>query len=239
MISGLANLAIQSALGHDWPEAVRTNQELLQADPENIEALNRLAHAYKETGEIHLAQKTYRKVLKIDRFNPIANKNLKLLLNSPKHRKQKTDGPYPSPTPQIFLEEPGKTKIVTLINPASAAALLSVSCGSQVNLLVKRRTTTVADLTGTYLGALPDDLSARLIKTIKMGNRYEVFVKTVAKNYLTVFIREFYRSPRLKNQPSFPVNLCVSNFPLSEEGPSEADAAEESPAEEESLPVEA
>lgn len=235
MSSDLTTQAVNAALTNNWQEAIKTNLAILTENPKDVEALNRLARAYKEAGEIRLAQKTYRKVLKIDRFNPIAAKNLKLLESFPKRSKTPPSN-LNSCQPQMFLEEPGKTKVVNLVNLAPTSTLLPLSSGNQTNLLIKRRAVTVVDAKGTYLGALPDDLSAKLIKFIKGGNRYEVFVKTVSKNSLSVFIREVYRAPRFKNQPTFPgaggeyYTFVRPETVLSEE---ESEAAEEGLVEEE------
>ncbi len=84
MSPDLTTQAVSAALNNHWPEAIKLNLTLLKENPENVEALNRLARAYKENGEIKLSQKTYRKVLTLDHFNPIAQKNLKLLESSPR-----------------------------------------------------------------------------------------------------------------------------------------------------------
>lgn len=202
MSSDLTTQAINAALTNNWQEAIKVNSEILKDDPKDVEALNRLARAYKEAGELRQARQTYRKVLTIDRFNPIAAKNLKLLETLPKSFKKQV--PNSSCQPQMFLEEPGKTKVVNLVNLAPTSVLLPLSSGTQINLFVKRRGVIAVDSNGVYLGALPDDLSARLIKRILGGNRYETFVKTVGKNNLSVFVREVYRAPRFKNQPTFP-----------------------------------
>ena len=188
-----------------WKEAVKFNLEILKENKEDTEALNRLAHAYKELGQIKESLIAYRKVLKLDRFNPIAQKNLKFLQAMPKNLKKTNPILNPQNTSETFLEEPGKTKIVNLINLAPLSVLMGLSCGTQANFIIKRHTVTVVDPNGSYLGALPDDLSAKLMKLINGGNRYEAFIKTVAKKTLTVFVRELFRSSRFKHQPSFPV----------------------------------
>lgn len=203
MSSGLTSQAINAALTNNWQEAIKANLAILAENPKDVEALNRLARAYKEAGDVKLAQKTYRKVVKIDRFNPIANKNLKLLEILPKLWQKPLPPSNNSCRPQIFLEEPGKTKVVNSVNLAPTSTLLTLSSGNQADLLIKRRTVTIVDANGVYLGALPDDLSAKLIKLMRGGNRYEAFIKTVAKNCLSIFIREAYRAPRFKNQPTF------------------------------------
>jgi len=204
MSSNLTTQAINAALTNNWQEAIKLNSEILSENPKDVEALNRLARAYKETGKIKLAQQTYRKVLSLDHFNPIAQKNLKLLESLPKSFKKKEGLNSNSCQPKIFLEEPGKTKVVNLVNLAPARVLLPLSSGNQVFLTIKRRTVAVVDQDDVYLGALPDDISAKLIRFLKGGNRYEVFLKTVAKNSLSVLLREIYRGARFKNQPTFP-----------------------------------
>lgn len=208
MTLDLPTRAVRAALNNEWPEAIRLNLTLLKEDSQNIEALNRLARAYKESGNFKLAQENYKKVIRLDHFNTIASKNLNLLeslpknFKSPKHNDQKLPGNHCQP--QTFLEEPGKTKVINLVNLAPNSVLFEICCGDKINLLVKRRAVVAHDTNGTYLGALPDDLSLKLIKRLYAGNRYESFIKTVGKNSLSVFIREIFRSPRFKNQPTFP-----------------------------------
>lgn len=204
-MTDLTTQALNAAASCLWKEAIDFNLIILKSDKDDTEALNRLAHAYKELGQIKESLSSYRKVLKLDRFNPIASKNLKFLQALPKNLKKTGVTLSPKNTSETFLEEPGKTKIVNLINLAPLSILLGLSCASQVNLVIKRRSVNVVSTNGFYLGALPDDLSAKLIKLINGGNRYEAFIKTVAKKTLTVFIRELSRAGRFKNQPTFPV----------------------------------
>src|SRR3989338_4300800 len=99
--------AIQAALRGKWTEAVDLNAAILRENPNELEALNRLARAYAELGEIAKADSTYRKVLVLDKYNPIAIKNLKRL----KAKRPKSEGIVSQSnqtTPPIsanFLEE--------------------------------------------------------------------------------------------------------------------------------------
>lgn len=198
--------ALTAANSSLWTEAVKLNLEILKSEKDDTEALNRLAHAYKELGQIKESQTAYRKVLKLDRFNPIASKNLKFLEALPKNlKKTGLNNNVPKNLSETFLEEPGKTKIVNLINLAPLSTLMGLSCASRVSLVVKRHTVTAVDQTGSYLGALPDDLSAKLMRLLTGGNHYEAFIKTVAQKAITIFIRELSRSGRFKDQPTFPV----------------------------------
>ena len=121
----LEKQAVQAAIKGSWQQAVDLNRQLIKENPKNIAALNRLARAYWELGKISQAQKTYRKVLTLDPYNSIANKNLQRIVQKRKKlKKKKID--YPS---NLFLEEPGKTKTIKLIRLASIEVLSELSNG--------------------------------------------------------------------------------------------------------------
>ncbi|QQG43236.1 MAG: tetratricopeptide repeat protein [Candidatus Daviesbacteria bacterium] len=201
--SNLHQAAIQAALNSHWETAIKINKEILKVDPQSIDALNRLAKAYFETGNYTLAKKYYSATLKYDPYNPIAAKNLKIL------KATKADGKQLLPTTSgkisssLFLQEPGKTKVVNLLKVAEPQKLSQVYPGMQVNMVVKNRGVTVATLSGGYLGVLPDDVSHHILRLTKGGNKYEIFIKAVKVNGLIVLIKEVFRSKRFHNQPSF------------------------------------
>lgn len=203
MHTTLTTHAIQCALTQNWKEAIATNQELLKADQENVETLNRLAFAYLKTGHLKAAQTHYKKVLKIDKYNPIALKNLQWLGNLTKsdiHTDQKI-----SASPTIFLEEPGKTKIVSLVDLSPARVLCNFMTAQKVTLIAKKHSIEVRDAKCIYIGALPDDLAHRLLRFIGAGNSYDVYIKNVEKNSVSVFIRERKRGRRFSQIPSFQI----------------------------------
>ena len=71
--------AIDAALDSQWEEALKLNKKIIKLEPQNVDALNRQAKAYMELGKPTLAKKYYTEVLKIDPYNPIAQKNLKMM----------------------------------------------------------------------------------------------------------------------------------------------------------------
>jgi len=198
----LAQLAIKVALCANWNEAIKINKKILQIASSEIDALNRLAYAYTCLGEKAKAQKIYKQILQIDPYNIIARKNLEKVTrqngysngNSPRESANLSN---------IFIFEPGKTKIVNLINLAPPAVLCSFNCGDQVLLNLKKHAVTIIASNGVYLGALPDDLAHKLLTFIAGGNKYETYIKCVNSKTLTIFIREAYRSEKFFNQPSF------------------------------------
>ncbi len=202
-LAQLERAAIKAAIKSDWEEAQRLNLTILKKEPNNLSALNRLARAYAELGRIEPAQKNYRKVLSLDRDNPIALKNLERLTKVGKIKKEVVRKKKEVSPSEIFIEEPGKTKVVKLVKLAEPSALSALDNADPVLLVPRKRKISVTTEDGSYLGAVPDDLSQRLIRFIQGGNRYEAFVKAVAKGELQVFIREVFRSQRFKNLPSF------------------------------------
>jgi len=193
--------AIDAATQGTWKKAIELNQKILKSEPRNIAALNRLARAFLETGNLTATKKAYQKVLKFDQYNPIALKNLKRLTgknnqNSSLKRKKPV-------STEAFLEEPRKTKMVQVVRLTSAQRLAEVDSGDEVMLAAKKRFVAVMNENNIHLGCLPEDISRRLITFISGGNRYRAFVKTVDRNHLKILIKETHRSKRFQNRPSF------------------------------------
>ncbi len=205
--SSLYQQAIDAALDSKWEEALKINKKIIKLDPQNIDALNRQAKAYMELGKSNLAKKYYSEVLTIDPYNPIALKNLKLM------KSYKSNGPNGQNTllgchngrlsPTLFLQEPGKTKMVNLLKVAEPQKLSHIFCGMKVLMAVKNHKITIIDANGDYLGVLPDDISHHLLRLYKGGNKYDLFIKSIRVNSLSVIIKETFRSKKFKNQPSF------------------------------------
>lgn len=218
----LKNQAIQTALDGKWQEAISLNKSLIHDDPQDINALNRLALAYSITGKIKEAKSTYMKVIKIDPLNPIALRNIKKFkeknftvsnLNSATHINN------------TFIEEPGKTKVVELINMAQPKILEGLRTGQSVELSIKRLKIFVSE-GKQYIGVLPDDVARRLIKFINSGSKYDAFVKSSNPHKVAVFLKEIKKSTRFKDQPSF-TSLSESPLELDKNGKFKARVAQQ------------
>lgn len=195
----LKNQAIQIALTGNWEEAIKINEEILKEEPTDLDTLNRLAFAYTATGKLKPAKETYQKVLNIDSANPIAQKNLRKLSNI-----SATEIIMPkSISTNMFLEESGKTKIVTLVNTAPAQVLRTLQVGQDVQLYIKRLKIFVQNEQKTFIGMLPDDLGNRLIKFMEGANEYSAYVKSATEHDVVIFLKETKRSAKFKNQPTF------------------------------------
>jgi hypothetical protein len=103
------------------------------------------------------------------------------------------------------LEEPGKTKLVTLVKPGDSKVLAGLDSGDEVRLNTHSHKASIVTGEGKYIGCLPDDLALRLKNLIKSGNRYQVLVKSIEPKVITVFIREVEKGPKVADIQSFPV----------------------------------
>ena len=221
--------AISMALSGDWSGAVKVNLEIISGSPEDVDAINRLARAYWELGKVTEAREATKRVLKMDPCNPIALKcfEKKKSVNSPCVR-------FASPTSnESFLEEPGKTRLVTLLNLGDAKIFANLDPGEEVKLFSHSHRVSINTLDGKYIGRLPDDLAARLRSLIKGGNKYQVLMKSVDPKEITVFIRELEKGPNAPDIPSFPTEKIdyVSFTPpeLIHKDPPETPNLEETP----------
>lgn len=212
MNSDLAQKAIDLALAGCWDEVIKINEELLLLYPDDTDIMNRLAKAYFEFGNIKKARLTLGKVLKLSPTDPIANRNLtkwKGVLASKKISRAKNQA-------IDFIEEPGKTKIVTLLNLGDKNVIGSHSAGDEVKITPHAHRVCVITTDGKYVGRLPDDLAARLIRLTKAGNTYDVFIKSIDSVCIKVFIRETFKNKQMSNIQSFPPEV-VRNLESSDE----------------------
>lgn len=193
----LHDKAIKSALSGDWEAAVEHNLEILAQSPQNVAALNRLARAYTELGQKDAAADAYNQVLKIDKYDVIATKNLKLL----PHQKNNLGGV--ALADEDFIELPGITKSALLIKVANRNVLLSLVCKQKLVLIPRTSLVSIVTEDKTCIGYLPDDLSLKLKSLMKSGYIYSACLKGASDNTATIFIREIKRPKRTSAGPTF------------------------------------
>jgi len=109
MSSSLETLALNAALENNWEKAVEINQKILEEDPSNIEALGRLGRAYRAFGRPAKAADVFRRTLKIDPLNALAQKNLEELKDG---TKLKSSDKNHNGENGSFIIEPGTTQKV-------------------------------------------------------------------------------------------------------------------------------
>lgn len=200
-VPATAEEAIAAALSHNWKEAIRINATLLKDHDADIASLNRLGYAYTQNGQGKLAKTTFQKVLKLDPYNQIALKHTKNLGSVKK--KTIPTAPNSRVSPLSFLEEPGVTKIVAAVNLAPAQTISTLTPGMELTIKARNHCVEVRLPPNTYVAALPDDLSFKLLKLIASGNRYQAIIKGVDKKSLILILREVSRGKKFADQPSF------------------------------------
>ena len=198
----LSEKAIAQALKSQWSDAIETNKEILLTEPEDIDALNRLARAYYELGDISNAKKTSNKVLKIDSTNKIAEKALDKY-NISKDGVTK-DSDHNSINLSDFIEEAGTTRQTSLLNLCSEKIISSLNSGDELELVSHSHKVSVTTADKKYVGKLPDDISAKVRTLARNGYKYKVIVKSADKQCIKVIIKEVKRGKGLNTKPSFP-----------------------------------
>ena len=209
--TAISQQAISAALSGNWQEAVDLNEQLINHDPKNVDAHNRLGRAHFELGNLTKSKKSFENTLIIDPYNQIAGKFIKRIeIFRKKGRGSKINPQFSSINSDLFIEEPGKTKLIGLLKVAEPQKLSLLSPGTTVLLVQKNRGISVTNSNGDYLGVLPDDLSSHLLRLIKGGNKYQACIKNIKDKTLSILIREIFCSAKFKNQPSFLDHLSAN-----------------------------
>lgn len=203
-VSKLQVLAIAAAKAGNWEEAVTLNTDILNQEPQDVNALNRLGLAYLQTGDMKAAKQRFQEALAVDKNNPIARKQLEKI-------KSNISPASPSFNKTYFIEEPGKTKIVELHRLSGKQVLDQLAVGQSCALKLKNRYISVETEDGKYIGALPEDISFRLTKLIQTGNTYYCSVHSCSNNQATVYLKEISRSKQNTDIHSFPPNKANAN----------------------------
>jgi tetratricopeptide (TPR) repeat protein len=200
MNPSLAQQAVSSALSGNWDVAIEMNLAILKDNPKDLDALNRLARAYAEKGQIGKARDEAEKVIKIDPFNSIATKALRKW----KDLKKGDVCSSALSDPEAYLEEPGKTKILSLLHLGSQEVLAKLDSGDEIKLDCHCHRIAAVTRDGKYIGRFPDDLSSRLKRLVSLGNEYQSLVKSIDPTEVTIFVREVIRGSKAKDIVSFP-----------------------------------
>ncbi|MFQ6019733.1 MAG: tetratricopeptide repeat protein [Dehalococcoidia bacterium] len=195
-------LGIQLAMQGRWDEAVNINRALIAHFPNDVDAYNRLGKALTELGRYGEAREAYAKALELEPHNSIARKNLSRLASlgeeaAPRESVQKL-------SPQMFIEEMGKTGITTLQRPNLEVAA-RMTAGDQVFLRQDDGTLKVAGAQGEYIGEVEPKLAQRLLRFMAGGNQYVAAIAALAEGGdVRIFIRETFQHPSQAGKLSFP-----------------------------------
>jgi len=195
----LATIAIQKALANQWQEAIELNLQILAQDDNNIDALNRLAQAYIQTGNHCEALRILQNILALDKYNPIASRNLEKIKCISTNN---TFTNHPITKPFSFIEEPGRTKVISLVRTGERNVLAGLQSCIELDMQIRQKTVSFY-YQKKYIGRLPDDVAHRLIWLHSRDNKYQAYIKSVDKSKVKVFLREIKCSRRNKDIISF------------------------------------
>ena len=209
-----AEAAIRLALGGRWDEAANLNKSIIEVFPTDVDAYNRLGKAMTELGRYGEARKAYQKALEIDSLNSIARKNLSRLATlgkkaAPRQATQKI-------SPQMFIEETGKTGVTMLLKPNMKIAA-RMTAGDQVDIVRDNGTLVVKSIHDELIGEVEPRLGQRLIKFMEAGNQYTAAIGGLDERDVKVFIRETFQHPTQAGKPSFPPTVMEKFRPYVKE----------------------
>jgi hypothetical protein len=196
-----ADVAIQMALQGRWNEALQINQVIVGSFPNDVDAYNRLGKALTELGRYGDARDAYMKALEIDSLNSIARKNLARLASlgvdeaPPRVGSQKL-------SPQMFIEEMGKTGVTTLMRPNMDVGA-RMTAGDQVVVKPAGTVLNVETMAGEHVGEVEPRLGQRLLRLISGGNEYVAAIQALNGSQVKVFIRETFQHASLTGKLSF------------------------------------
>lgn len=206
-IDFLEKNAVDAAINIHWADAIRLNLEIEKIDSTNISALLRLGFAYLHINKPKDAKKYYRKALKIQPHNTVALENLEKLKIIETKGFKKTSHNKKLFNPTLFIELPGKTRTITLVNHGQKNSLARITAGQEVELKIKKRRVEIRTLENDYIGSLPDDISKRLAFLIRAKCLYSAHIKEAGLNHITVFIKEEKKGKQAMSLVSFPTNI--------------------------------
>ncbi len=195
--------AIVLAMQSRWEEAVIANKEIIEVFPTDVDAYNRLGKALMELGNYDEAEKAYSRALELDPHNSIARRNLAQLSYLKRTQLLRKGGDQKA-TPDIFIEETGKTGVVSLYHLPPREVLARMAAGDQVYLRVRGRSLLVENAQGEYLGLVDPKIGSRLARLIEGGNQYVAAIASLSGNEVRVIIREVFQHPSQAGRLSFP-----------------------------------
>jgi len=198
------------ALDGNWAEAITINQTILERNPRDAEAYNRMGRAYLELHDYNAAIEAYTQSLKNDKANIIARRNLQRLELLRKAPNDAAPSGAIAPRSAVFIEEVGRTWVDELHNSLELEQLALISPGEQLLLEIVDGKLFVTTTEGQKLGEIDAKTAERVIQLMRNGNQYEVYALGISSRSLRVILREVYRDLRNGSLVSFPRQVSAT-----------------------------
>lgn len=196
--------AIDAAVHRNWEIAIQKNKELLKLDHNGIDTFLRLGFAYLQQNKLEEAKKYYKKALRLQPQHQVARENYERIIVLEQRGSKGMSTNQNELNPTLFLEVPGKTKNVCLVNVGQKQAVAEVNIGEKVYLKPKRHRIEVRSGQNSYIGSLPDDISKRILYFMKAKSEYDAYIKEASMNRVVVFIQEKKLGKKVSHFASFP-----------------------------------
>ncbi len=220
-----ADAAIQLALQGRWDEAASVNESIIDVFPTDVGAHNRLGKALTELGRYGDAREAYQKGLEIDPVNSIARKNLSRLAGLGKRGAKRQA--MAKLSPQMFIEEAGKTGMTTLLKPNMDVAA-RMTAGDHVDLSRDDGALVVKSTQKELIGEVEPRLAQRLLRFMEGGNQYVAAIGGLSDSDVRLLIRETFKHPSQVGKLSFPPTVTKAFRPYLKGRLIRRDAGEES-----------
>lgn len=229
-----AREAIVLAMQSRWEEAVLVNQSILEVAPTDVDAYNRLGKALMELGRRDEALDIYQQAVKLDPYNGIAIKNLeRLSVQLPAQPAHGVGRERRQVSPELFIEETGKTGVTNLLQLGPKENWLDLTAGDEVVLKAEGQNLVVATASGDYIGQVEPKLGLRLVRLMEGGNLYAAAIASLSESSVRVVIRETFQAPSQAGRPSFPSRAHDGFVPYMKERPIRYELGEEGDEDEE------
>lgn len=213
----LAEDALEAFREGRWEDVVALNREVIERDPKDAEAFNRIGRAQLALGDLQGAYESYTRALKADPANLIARRNLQRLDQLRQGKgKAPTTATTDLPRHGVFVEEIGRTWVDELVNPTDARELAGIYAGTSLKLEKAGDRLVVVTQDGRRLGEIDAKTAERLLEMIAAGNIYEVYALGLSGKSLRVIVREVYRDPKVADRVSFPRQVAATRAYLKE-----------------------
>ena len=184
----LSKKAIDAALKANWSEAIDLNSQILDQNPNNLEAKIRLGRALIQTRKFEKAKKIFREVLKVDPINSVALKNFDLA----KKCKAETKGQVQIDTKSL-LKEPGTTSEATLEISAKGMTSKDFVSGENVYLKIKKKSIEVQKIKDgkkVTVGEIKDqDIVAKMNISLERNGRICAGFLKGSEKHITILIK--------------------------------------------------
>ncbi|MBM2810170.1 MAG: tetratricopeptide repeat protein [Chloroflexi bacterium] len=195
--------AVSLAMQSRWADAAELNRQIVDANPKDVEAHNRLGKALMELGRLDDAREAYNHALRTDPTNTIAQKNSQRLERLMEEAVPVEPSAAPV-DPSLFIEETGRTTTTSLVQVAPSEVLAKMDAGDPVTLEVQGNSVLAVNSAGEFIGKLEPKIRQRIVRLTGLGNQYAAIVTAVDDETVRIIIRETHRDASMGNRPSFP-----------------------------------